>query len=75
MSKAKITHKTENANIQVRVTIVTMEKELSITHFEYVFEALGTQHAMCTRRIFIYGLSSFTVFFRIISQTAQFKKI
>jgi hypothetical protein len=60
--------------MHIRVTIVAMEKELSITHFECVYVALGTQHAMRMHHIVICGLSTFTVFFHFISKTAQFSK-
>jgi hypothetical protein len=36
-----------------------------------VFAALGTQHAKRMRRIVIHGLPGSTIFFHIISQTAQ----
>jgi hypothetical protein len=46
-------------------------KAISITHYECVFVALLTQHPMRTRHIFIFGLSSSTIFFHIIAQSAQ----
>jgi hypothetical protein len=60
--------------MHVRVTIIAMEKKLSIRHFECVFVALSTQYAMRTGIIAICGLSSFTVFFHITLQAAQFSK-
>jgi len=36
--------------------------------------ALGVQHAMCRPRIVICGLSGGTLFFPIISKTAQFSR-
>jgi hypothetical protein len=53
---------------------ILVEKALSITYSECMFVALGIQHAMCMCRIFLSGLSGFTVFFRIISQTEGFSK-
>ena len=42
-------------------------KGISITHTEWVFVALGVQHAMHMRHIAICGLSGCLVFFLIIS--------
>jgi len=42
-------------------------KEMSIAYSGCVFEALSIQHAVRMRRTVIYGLSSSTIFFRIIS--------
>ena len=39
------------------------EKAISITYSEFVFVALGFQHAMLMLHIFTYGLSGSTVFF------------
>jgi hypothetical protein len=41
-------------------------KAISITHCECVFVALGIQHAMRLRYIFIRGLPGTTVLFHII---------
>jgi hypothetical protein len=45
---------------------------MTITQPECVFIALGIQHAMHLRHTVIRGLSGYTIFFRIISQTARF---
>jgi len=42
--------------------------------WEYVLVVLGTQHEMHMCHIVICGLYGSTIFFHIISQTAQFKK-
>jgi len=55
----------------VRVTTVTVEKQLSITYSERVFVALGIQHAMPMHHIVICGLSVSTIFFHIISLTKK----
>jgi len=47
---------------RVRVTIVTVEKAISITYSL----ALVIQHVMRLRRIIICGLSGCTIFFHII---------
>jgi hypothetical protein len=41
-------------------------KAVSITYFECVFVAFGTQHAMHMRHIVICGLPGSTIFFHII---------
>jgi hypothetical protein len=40
-----------NVRTNVRVTIDAVEKAISITYYEYVFVALGMQHAKSTLRI------------------------
>jgi hypothetical protein len=49
-------------------------REKSNTFYEYVFVALGIQHAVRLRHIIICGLSGSTVLFYIISQKARFSK-
>jgi len=49
-------------------------KSKRVTYSKRVFVALGTLHAMRLRHIFICRLSGSTVFFYLISQTAQFLK-
>ena len=51
----------------VRATIVTVEKQISITCSECVFVALGIQYAMRIRHIVIYGLPRSTAVYHIIS--------
>ena len=46
-------------------------RALSITYSKSVFVALGVQHAMHTLHNVICNLSSFTIFFHIISSMAQ----
>ena len=41
---------------------------------EYMFLALGIQHAVRMRYIFICGLPGSTIFFHIVSQTTRFSK-
>ena len=52
-----------------RTTNVAVEKQLSITHSECGFVALGAQHAMRMRPTVICGLFGSTVSFHIISYT------
>ena len=59
---------------RVRVTIVIVEKAISITYSECVFVALGIQHKMHVRHIAICVLSGSTTFLHIISRTADFRK-
>jgi len=59
---------------RVRVTIVEVEKSVSITYSECVFVALGIQHAARMRHIAICGLPRSTIFSHIISQTVRFSK-
>ena len=42
-------------------------KTISITYPEYVFVALGIQHAMGVRHIVICGLAGFTLFYHTAS--------
>jgi len=46
----------------------------TITYREYVFMALGIQHAMRMRHFFICGLPGSTTFLHCISQKAWFSK-
>ena len=47
-------------------------KAIRVTYSECVFVALVIQHAMRMRYIVNFGLSGFTKFFHIISETARF---
>jgi hypothetical protein len=51
---------------RVCVAIFIVGKPIRITCSECVFVALGTQLAMCMRRVVISGLSGCTLFFHII---------
>ena len=48
------------------------EKAISVTYSEFVFVALGIQHAMRMRHIVTCGLSSPTTIFHIIPYTVRF---
>ena len=50
-------------NIEARSCNCCSVKTINVTYFECEFVALGTQHAMRMRHIFICGLSDFTIFF------------
>jgi hypothetical protein len=52
---------------RVRSTIVAVGKSNKYTYSECVFVALGTQHEMSKRHIFICDLSGTAVFFYLIS--------
>jgi hypothetical protein len=58
----------------VRAAIVAVEKQLRITYSECVFVALDIQHEMRMCHTLICGLSGYTIFCQIISQTARFSK-
>ena len=47
-----------NVRTNVRVTIDAVEKAISITYSEYVFVALGMQHAKITLRITLSSVTS-----------------
>jgi hypothetical protein len=49
-------------------------KAISMRYSDYVFVALGIQHAMRMRYVFIRGLPGSTKFVHIISLTARFSK-
>ena len=48
-------------------SIDAVKKLISITYYEWAFLALGIQHEMFLRRIFVCGLPSSTRIFHIIS--------
>ena len=54
---------------QFRVTLVVVQKPISVTYFEYVSVALVAQHSIpqAPRYVVICGLSGSTVIFHIIS--------
>jgi len=45
-----------------------------VTYSEYVFVALGIQHAMRMRRVVTYGLPGSTIFLTLLKKTARFSK-
>jgi hypothetical protein len=47
---------------RVRATIVAVEKSIEITYYEHMFIALGIQHALRMRRIFICDLPGCTIY-------------
>jgi hypothetical protein len=51
-----------------------VEKQTSVTYFEYVLVALDTQYSMRMLHIFICGLSGCTTFSHIILYIAGFQK-
>jgi hypothetical protein len=51
----------------VRTTNVVVEKSIGIRYSEYVFVALGSQHAMRMRNIVIRVLPGSIIFFHILS--------
>jgi hypothetical protein len=55
---------------RVRATTVALEKQYCIFRV-CVLLALGIRHAMRTRHIAVCGLTGFTLFFHIISQTVS----
>jgi len=68
----------KRGNISIMLTvrhicasIVVVERQ-KVVHTLNVFVALGIQHAMRISQIVICSLFSSTIFFHVISQTAQF---
>jgi hypothetical protein len=47
-------------------------KAIKITYSEFVFVAFGIRHAMRVRRVVIFGLPGFAIFFHINSLKARF---
>ena len=56
-------------------TIVAVIKPLKITYSEQEFVALVIQHVTRMHRVFVRGLSYYTVFFHIPHKRYDFKKI
>jgi hypothetical protein len=54
----------------IRATIVAVEKQRILHNLGVYFLAFGTQHVMRMRHIVICGLSGYTTFTHITSQTA-----
>ena len=77
--KKKISDKTRNVRVNVTlrhvlVTIVAVEKQISITYCEFASVALVIQYAMRMRHIVICVLPNSTIFLHIITYKARSSK-